>query len=147
MELLDGIAHVGLVVKDLQRTLDSLERLGMKCVRREVVHRGADVEVAFLQVGKQAVELIQPLAGSTSQFTEWLAKRGEGVHHLALSVADIEQTVAELARRGMAVPDAKPNLTSAGSRSLWLTPDPLDGVRIQLVDGGNPEVRHPTGRA
>ena len=96
--MFETIDHVGIAVLDLDRAATQYEAaFGMPLVHRETVE-SQGVDAALLDVGPSHVELPQPL-GPETVVGRFIAKRGEGLHHVAYRVGDIDATLAALARQ------------------------------------------------
>lgn len=92
-----------------------------------------EVRVAFLSAGQVVLELVEPTSehGSVARF---LASRGEGVHHVALRVPDLRQSLERAAAAGLAVVPPAPRSGARGSQVAFLHPKTTHGVLIELVE-------------
>jgi methylmalonyl-CoA epimerase len=125
------IAHLGIAVKDLDPTKKLYqENLGLKLKGEEVVET-QKVRVSFLQVGESNLELLLPTAAD-SPVAKFLENKGEGFHHLALEVEDIEAAVAELKAAGVRLIDETPREGAHGSRVAFLHPKATFGLLVEL---------------
>ena len=137
---LPSVSQVGIVVKDLDRTVEfysSTFGIGPFEIRESnlegVMLRGKPttgrLRIAFAQAGQVQLELIQPLEGETPH-AEFLRKKGEGLHHLAFFVSDIDNKLAQLAEQGI-----KPffNGDSRSRSFAYLDTDKIGGVIIELI--------------
>ncbi len=125
------IDHLGIAVKDLQKAARIYELLGLKVERvADLPEHG--VRVAFIPVGESAIELLQPTSneGAVAHFLE---KHGEGLHHLALRVTDVETALATLKERGVRLIDETPRPGAEG-RVAFLHPKSTGRVLIELVE-------------
>ncbi len=128
-ELID---HVGVAVEDLDAAVARYgDRLEMVVEHREVI-REQGVSAVLLSVGASHVELMAPLEAD-SPVGRFLARRGEGLHHVAYRVDDIDGALARLRARGARLIDEVPRAGIRGSRVAFLHPAPLDGVLTELV--------------
>jgi len=128
-ELID---HVGVAVSDLERATDLYEgTFGMPVVHRETVE-SQGVEAVLLEVGPGHVELLRPL-GPETVVGRFIAKRGEGVHHVAYRVEDIDATLASLKDAGIELIDAEARTGIWGSRVAFLHPKATGGALTELV--------------
>jgi methylmalonyl-CoA/ethylmalonyl-CoA epimerase len=91
-----------------------------------------DVRVAFFGAGAASVELLEPL-DDNSNISDFLEKRGEGLHHLALRVDDVLAALAEAERNGLRLIDHKPHAGARGTLVGFVDPQRADGVLIQYV--------------
>lgn len=137
-------AHVSMVVKDMDKAIKVLESLGVgpfppflggpgmpftgKTVRGKPSDYDMDLRLARGDMGGIGFELIQPLKGR-SIYDEFLEKKGEGFHHLAYMVEDIDAEIADMEKRGFKViqTGAMPN-----TRWAYLDTDKLGGMVIEL---------------
>jgi methylmalonyl-CoA/ethylmalonyl-CoA epimerase len=128
-ELID---HVGVAVSDLERATDFYEgTFGMPLVHRETVE-SQGVEAALLDVGDGHVELLRPLGPETA-VGRFIEKRGEGLHHVAYRVEDIDATLATLKEAGVQLIDAEARIGIRRSRVAFLHPKAAGGVLTELV--------------
>lgn len=125
------IAHLGIAVKDLDPTKKLYqENLGLKLKGEEVVET-QKVRVSFLQVGESNLELLLPTTAD-SPVAKFLENKGEGFHHLALEVEDIEAAVAELKAAGVRLIDETPREGAHGSRVAFIHPKATFGLLVEL---------------
>ncbi len=124
------IDHVAIAVKDLDAALDFYrDALGLEVAeRREVPAEG--VEIAFLPMGESEIELLRPLDEGNS-IGRFIAKRGEGIHHLCLRVDDIEAAVARLEAAGARMA-TEIRQHPDGTRYAFVHPKSSHGVLIEL---------------
>jgi methylmalonyl-CoA/ethylmalonyl-CoA epimerase len=129
-ELID---HVGVAVSDLERATALYEdTFGMPVVHRETVE-SQGVEAVLLDVGEGHVELLRPL-GPDTVVARFIDKRGEGLHHVAYRVEDIDATLARLKGAGVELIDSEARLGIRGSRVAFLHPRATEGVLTELVE-------------
>ena len=128
-----GIDHVGIAVKNLDEAVDVYRNvLGF---RLEGVHVLTErkVKVAFFSTGGETqIELLEPL-GSDSPIAKFLESRGEGIHHIAVKVNDIEAVLEEFKRKGVTLIDDKPRVGAEGKKIAFLHPKSTKGVLLELV--------------
>ena len=86
----------------------------------------------MLAVGDTHVELLEPLGPETS-VGKFLAKRGPGIHHIAIEVADIHASLAELKNKGARLIDETPRAGAGGCLVAFIHPSSLNGVLVELV--------------
>src|SRR5215212_3470935 len=96
----------------------------------EVAEQG--VKICMLPVGDTHVELLEPLTPD-SAVGKFLAKRGAGLHHIAIEVADIRESLADLKRRGARLIDETPRVGAGGSLIAFVHPSATNGVLLELV--------------
>ncbi len=128
-----NIDHVAVAVHDLDAALDAHRRqYGVEPISREVVE-DQGVDEAMLAIGGSHLQLIAPL-GPDSPVGRFLAKRGEGLHHVAYAVADIDAALAHLAAEGADLIDAEPRRGGGGARIAFVHPRAFAGTLIELVE-------------
>ena len=131
--MLDRIDHVGLAVSDLDESISLYEgTFGMPMVHRARVE-SQGVEAALLDVGDGHVELLQPL-GPETVVGKFIEKRGEGLHHVAYGVEDIDATLERLKSAGVALIDQEARVGIRGSRVAFLHPKATGSVLTELVE-------------
>ena len=130
-----GVSHIGIAVKELKEAVKKYTVL---------LQRGPDevVEVAEQQVraaifrmgdGSPSIELLEPLSGE-SPISKFLEKRGEGIHHIAISVEDIEASLKRLKGEGCRLIDEKPRIGAEGHKIAFVHPASFAGVLIELEE-------------
>jgi methylmalonyl-CoA epimerase len=124
------INHLGIAVQDLDVAARVYEALGLP-VAKIVEVPEQKVRVAFIPLGESTIELVQPTSPE-SAVARHLEQRGEGLHHLALEVDDIEGALSELADRGMQLIDPLPRQGAEGLIA-FLHPKSTGRVLIELV--------------
>ena len=105
--------------------------LGLKVDSTEDI-AGQGVRVCMLAVGDTHVELLEPL-GSETAVGKFLAKRGPGMHHIAIEVADIHSSLAELKNKGARLVDETPRVGVGGCLVAFVHPSSFNGVLLELV--------------
>jgi methylmalonyl-CoA/ethylmalonyl-CoA epimerase len=127
------LAHIAVAVRDLgNQTAIPAAALGLT-VRGRTAVPGEDAAVAFLPVGDADVELIQPLS-ATGPLARFLDRQGEGIHHLALRVADVGAAIASATRAGLRLAGPAPRVGAQGTRIAFIHPSSLHGVLLELVE-------------
>lgn len=128
-----NLDHVAIAVDDLDATLSSYRsRYGVEPLYREVVE-SQGVEEAMLPIGGSFVQLLRPLEPDTA-VGRFLTHHGEGLHHVAYAVADIEAALAHLAAEGANLIDTEPRIGGRGARIAFVHPKDLAGTLIELVE-------------
>jgi methylmalonyl-CoA/ethylmalonyl-CoA epimerase len=128
-----NLDHVGIAVHDLDQALERyLSRYGVSPLYREVVE-SQGVEEAMIPIGGSFVQLLAPLDGE-SPVGRFLERRGEGVHHLAFLVADIDAALDHLKAEGANLVDETPRIGGRGARIAFVHPADLTGTLIELVE-------------
>jgi methylmalonyl-CoA/ethylmalonyl-CoA epimerase len=135
--MLQRIDHVGIACHNLSATIGFYESVfGLTVTSREVLP-GQGVREAMLRIGDAPggdcwIQLLEPLAGDTP-VGRFLARRGEGIHHIGYGVADITAALAEIGARGVRLLDERPRHGSMGAAIAFLHPKDLSGVLTELV--------------
>ena len=133
--MLGPIHHVGYVVADLDRALAELDRsLGLAPVLRGVMG-DQGVEAALCGGEGGQVELIMPL-DSEGAIARFMQARGEGFHHVAFTVPDLEAALGDLGSRGVELIDARPRPGLGGHLVAFVHPRSALGVLTELVQAG-----------
>ncbi|MCS7221801.1 MAG: methylmalonyl-CoA epimerase [Anaerolineae bacterium] len=126
------IHHIAVVVNDIETALRVYrDALGLSLSRVETIPE-QDVKVAFLPTSDSEIELLEPI-NSDSGVAKFLAKRGEGIHHICLEVDDLEATLMELAAHGVELIDHVPRRGAYG-RVAFIHPKGAHGVLIELLE-------------
>jgi LAO/AO transport system kinase len=129
-----AIDHLGVAVKSIEAALGFYEgQLGMQVSLRETVPQ-EKVNVAMLPAGGPRIELLEP-ADPDSVIGRFLAKRGEGLHHVALRVPDLKAAVERLRKAGARLLN-EPQTGAGGHRYVFVHPASTGGVLVELIEGG-----------
>ncbi len=126
------IAHIGVGVIDADKAKSLFqEMLGLPVTGEECV---GELKTVFLPVGETNLELVQSTEpdGVMKKFIE---KRGEGIHHIALEVEDIDQALEELKAKGVPLIDQQARPGAHQTRVAFLHPKGTNGILIELVQG------------
>jgi methylmalonyl-CoA epimerase len=128
-----NLDHVAIAVSDLDSALSEYARLyGAEPLYREVV-ADQGVEEAMIAVGGSFIQLLEPL-GDETPVGRFVATRGEGLHHIALAVDDIEAALAHLAAEGAHLIDTAPRTGGRGARIAFVHPKQFAGTLVELVE-------------
>jgi methylmalonyl-CoA epimerase len=132
---INKIDHIGIAVKDLTTSLKFYEEaLGLENIGFEVVEEQG-VRVAFLTVGESKIELLEPL-NEESPIAKFIAKRGEGIHHICLDVENVPEALGELKERNLQLIDQQPRRGAHHKDIAFVHPKSSSGVLIELsMDG------------
>jgi methylmalonyl-CoA/ethylmalonyl-CoA epimerase len=138
--MFETIDHVGVAVLDLERVAGMYGgAFGMPVVHRETVE-SQGVEAVLLGIGDAHVELLRPL-GPETVVGRFIAKRGEGLHHVAYRVDDIDAALAGLREAGVELIDDEARVGIRRSRVAFVHPKAVAGVLTELVEPA-PELDH-----
>ena len=132
---LGRLDHVGIAVTDLTAARDLYERvLGLEVAHEEVIE-DQGVHELLLSTGDAFVQLVAPLSPDTP-VGRFLARRGEGLHHVGYAVPDVAAAVADLRAQGFEVIEPAPRIGSGGTTIAFLHPKSMGGVLVELVEEG-----------
>jgi methylmalonyl-CoA/ethylmalonyl-CoA epimerase len=132
---LGRLDHVGIAVADLAAARALYEGvLGLEVTHEEVIE-DQGVHELLLRAGEVYVQLVAPLTpdGPVGRF---LAKRGEGMHHVGYAVPDVAAALADLRDQGFEVIEPAPRIGSGGTTIAFLHPKSMQGVLVELVEEG-----------
>ena len=129
-----NIDHVAIAVHNIDAALADLhEQYGAEPVSRETVE-SQGVEEAMIAIGGSSLQLLQPLTAE-SPVGRFLSKRGEGLHHVAFAVPDIEAALEHLTDTGTRLIDHEPRVGGGGHRIAFVHPSAFGGTLVELVEG------------
>lgn len=131
--------HIGIAVRSLAERLDLYRALGLEVADTEEVPT-EQVRVAFLPLRGTRIELVEPTAAE-SPIAGFIAKRGEGLHHICFEVADIRAAMAMLQERGYRLLSDEPKPGAEGSQVCFVHPKSAGGVLIELSQPGGTGTR------
>jgi methylmalonyl-CoA/ethylmalonyl-CoA epimerase len=130
--MIKGIDHVAVAVEDIDEALAMFRKvLGLEARHREVIE-GYGVEVATIQLGTTAVELVCGTADD-SPIARYIAKRGAGIHHIALETDDIDAELERVRENGAELIDDAPRGGKEGSRVAFIHPRSTGRILYELV--------------
>jgi lactoylglutathione lyase/methylmalonyl-CoA/ethylmalonyl-CoA epimerase len=129
------IDHIGIAVKSLAQAAKVYEdAIGLKVSGYDQVDEQG-VRVAMLNIGESRIELLEP-TGPESPIEKFMGKRGEGIHHIAVAVDDIEKTLDQLKAAGVRLVDQVPRQGAHNTRIAFIHPSSMHGVLLELVQHG-----------
>ena len=127
------IDHIGIAVEDLDRQVKFYnDVLGLKCSEIEEVP-DQKVKVAIFPVGEVRIELLQPTA-EDSPIARFLEKKGEGIHHIAYLVSDLDTNLKHLKEQEIQLIDSKPRIGAGAHKIAFLHPQSTFGVLTELCE-------------
>jgi methylmalonyl-CoA epimerase len=129
------IDHLGIAVKSLAVAKGIYEKLGLVTSAEEVVE-GEQVRVAMLPVGESRLELMEATS-EASTVAKFIAKRGEGLHHVCLRVPDLTAVVERLQKDGVRLVSNEIKIGAGGHRYVFVHPSSAGGVLLELVEAGH----------
>ncbi|MCG8412171.1 MAG: methylmalonyl-CoA epimerase [Bacteroidales bacterium] len=130
------IEHIGIAVKNLEKSIKYYEEvLGLECYNIEEV-KDQKVKTAFFKVGQTKIELLESTdpEGPIGKFIE---KKGEGVHHIAFAVNDIENKLKQAEEKGIRLIDKTSRKGAEGLDIAFLHPKSTFGVLTELCEDKN----------
>ena len=126
------IDHLGIAVKSVAIAKAFYEKLGLPVSPEETVPE-EKVNLIMATVGESRLELLEPTS-EDSTIAKFLAKRGEGLHHVALQVPDLASVVARLRSDGVRMVSDEIKIGAGGHRYIFVHPSSAGGVLIELVE-------------
>ncbi len=131
--MIKKIDHIGVAVKDLESAMELYKKLGFEIEGIEEV-REQKVKVAMLPVGESKIELIEATSDD-SVIARFVEKKGEGIHHIAVNVDDIEKALDSAKAQGLQLIDEKPRIGVGGKKIAFVHPKSTKGVLLEFVEG------------
>jgi methylmalonyl-CoA/ethylmalonyl-CoA epimerase len=129
--ILHQIEHIGIAVKDLDTAIPHYEKLlNTPCYKKEVVE-SEQVITAFFKIGNNKIELIQGLT-EDSVINRFIAKKGEGMHHIAYAVEDIKAAMIYLEEQGFTLLNHEPKKGADNKMICFVHPKDTHGVLMEL---------------
>jgi methylmalonyl-CoA/ethylmalonyl-CoA epimerase len=130
---LKKIDHIGIAVSSIEDTLPFyVEVLHLRLIAIEEVE-SQGVKVAFLEIGESKLELLEPLSNE-SPIAQFIKKRGEGIHHVALGVANLKERIAEIKQHGLRMIHDEPVKGAGGASVAFLHPRSAKGVLYEFCE-------------
>ncbi len=128
-----AIDHIGIAVASIEESLKFWEQsLGIKCTGIEEVAE-QKVKTAFLPLGETEIELLQA-TDPESPVAKFIEKKGEGIHHLAIRVENLEEALEKMKALGLKLIDEKPRYGAGGARIAFVHPKTAGGVLLELSE-------------
>ena len=126
------IDHIGIATRGIDETARFWrEVLNLEITETEEVAE-QKVRVAMLSIGESRIELLEATSDD-SPISKFLERRGPGIHHVAVRVEDIRETLAELKQKGARLIDAEPRMGAGGCLVAFVHPSSTGGVLLELV--------------
>ena len=131
--MIKKVAHIAVAVRSVDEASRFFEQvLGLRCERTEVVET-EKTKVAFFPLGETEIELVEGMEKG-NPLERFLEKRGEGIHHICLEVADLDGTMGQLREAGVPLLDETPRPGADGTRVAFIHPKGAHGILIELVE-------------
>lgn len=127
-----SIDHIGVAVKSLTAAKAIYEKLGLSVSPEEVVE-AEQVRLVMVPLGESRLELLEPTS-ENSTIAKFIAKRGEGLHHVSVRVPDLTAAVARLKRDGVRLVSEEIKVGAGGHRYVFVHPSSAGGVLLELVE-------------
>jgi methylmalonyl-CoA epimerase len=127
-----AIDHLGIAVKSVAEAKKFYEHLGLKVLPEEEVAQ-EKVRVAMVPMGESRIELLEPTS-EDSPIARFLAKRGEGLHHVSLHVDDLAGTVERMKRDGIRLINDQIQIGAGGHLYVFVHPSSAGGVLLELCE-------------
>ncbi len=126
--------HIGIAVKNLDEAIKFYrDILGLELVEVEEVPE-EKVKIAMFKAGSVYIELLQGLS-EDSAISKYIAKRGEGIHHIAIRVENVDTLTKELKEKGVRIVYEEPKLVSGGKRKInFIHPKATHGVLLEILE-------------
>jgi methylmalonyl-CoA epimerase len=126
------IDHLGIAVRSLAAAKGIYEKLGLSVSPEETVEQ-EKVRLVMVPVGESRLELLEPTS-EDSTIAKFIAKRGEGLHHVCMRVPDLVAAVARLKRDGVRLVSEEIKVGAGGHRYVFVHPASAGGVLLELVE-------------
>ena len=130
------LAHVGIAVRSRDAAVALWSKLGFRLTGTEEL-KSMHVKIAFVESGGSRIELLEPTQAD-SPIGRFLASRGEGLHHVAFYVADLEAALTQADAQGLELIDRTPRGGSHGMKIAFLHPRSMGGVLVELCERRKP---------
>lgn len=129
--MIKKIDHIGIAVKSIEEASKFYEDvLGQKVVGIETLS-SENLKTAFVKIGDVEIELLEATSPD-SPVAKFIEKKGEGIHHIAFKVDDIEASLEKLKSKGIRLIDEIPKLGAEGSKIAFVHPKSTNGVLLEL---------------
>lgn len=132
--MIKKIDHIGIAVKNLPDAINTYKRLyGLDAIKIETLH-DIKVKVAFIPLGEVLIELLEPVGPGEGRIGKFLEEKGEGLHHIAFRVEDIQDTMEGLKKNNIPLRDENPRDGGDGSKIAFIEPISTQNVLTELVE-------------
>ena len=134
-----GINHIGIAVRSISKALPLYETVFGMVNEGEEIAESQGVRVVFLSTGNTRIELLEPI-NERSAVYKFIEKRGEGIHHIALEVEDIEERIKDLKTNGLQMIDEEPRPGAHHTQVAFIHPKSVQGVLLEIIEKPKQEV-------
>lgn len=128
---MNKIEHIGIAVKNMDDSNHLFSKLFGKVSYKTEAEESEGVKTSFFKIGNNKIELLEATS-EDSPIAKFIKKKGEGIHHIAFDVDDIEAEVARLTQEGFVVLNEKPKKGADNKLVVFLHPKSTNGVLIEL---------------
>ena len=136
--MVKNLDHIGVAVKNLDESLKFYtDILGLEVISKEIV-KEQKVKVAFVPIGDSEIEFLES-TDCDAAIAKYIEKRGEGIHHIALRVENIEKALELIREKGIRLIDEKVRCGLNKTKIAFLHPKSTNGVLIELVERNGKE--------
>src|SRR5271156_7125618 len=135
-----SIDHLGIAVKSLTTAKSIYEKLGMDVSPDETIEH-EKVRLVMVPIGESRLELLEATSDD-STIARFIAKRGEGLHHICMRVPDLAALVAKLKQDGVRFVSNEIKTGAGGHRYIFIHPQSAGGVLLELVESGHDDSGH-----
>lgn len=134
--MITGIDHLGIAVRNLDEAIPRYEGVfGFTCEKIETV-ASQKVRTAFFDVNGVHIELLEP-TDEESPIAKFIAKNGEGIHHLAFAADDVQQQLDQAETAGVQLINKQPIVGAGGKQVAFLHPKSMGGVLTEICSQGH----------
>ena len=127
-----NVNHIGIAVRSIEETAKFYNKLGLEIESIEIVE-SQKVRVAFIPVGDVRIELLEPTSDQ-STITKFIEKKGEGIHHIALSTDNLADRLKEIEEKGVRLIDTTPRKGAHNADIAFLHPKSTHGILLELCE-------------
>jgi len=132
--MIKRIDHIGIAVKNLDDALSMYQKAyGLMAIKTEKLE-DIKVKIAFIQLGEVLIELLEPTEPGAGRIGQFLKDNGEGFHHIALRVENIDRTIEKLRELNIALKDERPRDGGDESRIAFIEPAFTQNVLTELIE-------------
>lgn len=128
--MIKKVSHIGIAVKNLEEGIELYKKLGLELEGIETVE-SQKVKVAFLPAGETRIELLEPTSDD-SPIAKFIEKKGEGVHHIAFGVDNLEDELKKAIENNIRLIDEKPRGGAHNASIAFMHPKATKGVLVEL---------------